>query len=158
MKNRYFILFCGIMLIGASIFIGYIYENVQEDKKGNTSSNTNGVTENYLGSTAYEENVESLMPKDVSNRTQKILFVGNSLICNNDLPAVFFNLVEEMGDSSEVYIITKGASSLKDFANTKNDLGSSLDTVLKEESWDYVILQENTRYVTSNTMREDTLP
>ena len=149
MKKKYFLLCCALV-IGIGISVYYIHGMNHEKKVENKK----------IESTAEEkmEQVEKITTGAISTNATRILLVGNSQIYVNDMPATFWKLAQVMGDEAGIYILAKGASHLKDFTNVKNELGSVFESVLKEEEWDYVILQENTRYTSSNNIQKDSIP
>ena len=156
-KRKYFILFLGVVLIGIG-FLGYVMFGQTGEKKAISAIDLEQLEEDF-NSKKYKPYIETFKTDEnkVNDSSKKILFVGNSLICNHDLPAVFCNLLKEMKKESEVYVIAKGSASLSDFSNQKNDLGSTLHTVLEEERWDYVILQENTKNIVSKHIEKITM-
>lgn len=83
----------------------------------------------------------------------KLLFIGNSFtffpndVFSTENPAVCA-LAKEIGTSLgldlEIDFVVKGAHTLKKFANEKDEMGSIVDSKLKENSdYDFVILQEH---------------
>lgn len=71
-----------------------------------------------------------------------ILFLGNSMTYTNDLPTTFLNLSQSGGFSPEVYELTEGAYQLGYFADETDEMGAQVYDALKNYTWDYVIMQE----------------
>ena len=70
----------------------------------------------------------------------RILMLGNSFIYYHDLPKL---LAAVMGE--EVESITKGGSYLYERIDEQNELYAPTMKALKEEKWDYVVLQDNSK-------------
>lgn len=83
-------------------------------------------------------------PNPAAGETPRILFVGNSHTYTNDLPIIFSEIAAAMGHQSDVQELTEGSYTLTLFADHTDELGSMLNQKLTEETWDFVILQENT--------------
>lgn len=83
-------------------------------------------------------------PEPAAGEQPRILFVGNSHTYTNDLPSIFRQVAEAMGHGSDVQELTEGSYTLTQFADTADELGSVLNQKLTEETWDFVVLQENT--------------
>lgn len=67
----------------------------------------------------------------------RILMLGNSLSCANDLPHM---LAEMLG--AQVIHHTRGGARLSEHLNPATRLGARTRAALAEEKWDYVVLQE----------------
>lgn len=67
----------------------------------------------------------------------RILFLGNSFTYYHNLP----NLVQEML-SCEVESHTRGGARLSEHLNDETEMGAKTLKALKEEKWDYVVMQE----------------
>lgn len=72
----------------------------------------------------------------------KILFVGNSYTFFNDMPALFAELCKENGVDVQVDSVTRGGYSFAHYVSEENEKGIELRTKLAENSYDYIILQE----------------
>lgn len=103
-----------------------------------------GSTEFFSGRPVYQA-------KPVTN-SPRILMIGNSLTYTNDIPAMVQNLCRASGINATVESVTLGGNSLSDYVNPGN--GNGLPSLaekknasqrmyykLKNEKWDYVILQ-----------------
>lgn len=84
------------------------------------------------------------VPEPAAKENPRILFVGNSHTYTNDLPLLFSELTKAMGQESDVQELSEGRYTLTQFADSSDTLGAALAQKLSEESWDFVILQENT--------------
>ena len=104
------------------------------------------------------EEVYSKIPDPVAEDGSKILFVGNSHTFTNDLPGVFYQMAEAGGHKVDVYDLTEGSYSLKMYSDPEDGLGSVLTEALKGESWDFVILQENTNAAIALNAKKDMYP
>ena len=74
-----------------------------------------------------------------------ILFLGNSLMYYNDMPSIFGKLAEAGGKTVSVSSITKGSSTISDFASPDTDLGRRMRTMLGQKKWDYVVIEPSRR-------------
>ena len=74
-----------------------------------------------------------------------ILFLGNSLIFYNELPLVFDNLLKSAGISANVQSVTKGSATVSDFTDETTIVGGKALPLLKEQAWDYVIIEPSRR-------------
>lgn len=71
-----------------------------------------------------------------------ILFLGNSMTYYNDLPTTFLDLSQSGGFAPDVYELTEGYYRLEYFADETDEMGAQVYDALKNYTWDYVILQE----------------
>lgn len=112
------------------------------------------------GSGAMDFNAKMTLkaPDPAPGDTPKVLFVGNSHTFTNDLPGMFYDLASALGHETDVYDLTEGYYTLENFADLEDDLGALLDQALAAETWDYVVLQENTGNAVSPTADEDMFP
>jgi hypothetical protein len=76
---------------------------------------------------------------------KKILFLGNSYIYVNELPMVLSNLALSGGYDLHAEHITRGGARLEEFICEENELCSSFNQKLKENNWDFVVLQEQSQ-------------
>ena len=67
----------------------------------------------------------------------RILMLGNSLTSANDLPRTLAGLT-----GGEVVCHTRGGARLSEQLNPHTRLGARTEAALREERWDYVVLQE----------------
>ena len=72
----------------------------------------------------------------------KILFVGNSYTYFNDMPSLFAGICKENGVDVRVDAVTKGGYSFAHYVSEENEKGIELRAKLAENSYDYIILQE----------------
>lgn len=78
-----------------------------------------------------------------TQKTYKILFVGNSHTYYNDMPKMFKGLCDADKINCEVTSITSAGYKLSQFADKTNQYGSQVYQALTTNTWDYVVLQEN---------------
>lgn len=93
---------------------------------------------------SFSQHLALKAPEPAAGENPRILFVGNSHTYTNDLPVIFSEIVGAMGHPADVQEITEGAYTLTQFADETDEVGSVVDQKLTEETWDFVILQENT--------------
>lgn len=96
-------------------------------------------------------------PDPAAGETPRILFAGNSHTFTNNLPDIFSELAAAMNHPCDVQELTEGYYTLTQFADTSDELGAILDQKLTEETWDFVILQENTNDAVTS-LEETMLP
>lgn len=76
-------------------------------------------------------------------KTYSILFIGNSYTYFNDMPvALFQKIAESAGYDVQVTSVTKGGWTLEKHADTADECGKAVDAALRENRYDYVVLQE----------------
>ncbi len=84
-----------------------------------------------------------------------ILFLGNSLIYYNDMPELFAQIAKANGKRVNVKSVTKGSATISDFAEERTEVGSQAIPLLKDQSWDYVIIEPSRRISPyENTVKE----
>ena len=67
----------------------------------------------------------------------RILMLGNSFISTNNMPQMLSELT-----GAEVVYHTRGGARLSEQLNPNTRLGSQTQAALRNEQWDYVVLQE----------------
>ncbi len=78
-----------------------------------------------------------------TNKSYNILFIGNSYTFFNDMPtAIFQKIAESAGYTVQVTAITKGGWTLEKHGDPADEYGKAVDAALRENRYDYVILQE----------------
>lgn len=77
---------------------------------------------------------------DLSARTRKVLFIGNSYIYTNDIPGLLKGLVDADGDTIIYDSYTPGGYTLEGHSTDANTLAK-----IKSNKWDMVILQEQSQ-------------
>jgi len=97
-------------------------------------------------------------PDPAPGEMPKILFVGNSHTFYNDLPGTFLEVAYALGHDSDVYELSEGYYTLENYADPEDELGAVLDEALTKESWDFVILQENTSKAVSPSADQEMFP
>lgn len=70
----------------------------------------------------------------------RILMLGNSYTFFNDLPSLLASMT-----GAEVVAHTRGGAFLAEQLNPETGMGSRTLTALRDEKWDYVILQEQSK-------------
>ncbi|MBR6258741.1 MAG: SGNH/GDSL hydrolase family protein [Oscillospiraceae bacterium] len=68
----------------------------------------------------------------------KILMLGNSFTNANDLPGTLAKLLD-----AHVEAHARGGATLAEQLNPETELGGKTARALKEQSWDYIVLQED---------------
>ena len=77
------------------------------------------------------------------SKTYKILFVGNSYTYCNDMPTRYFGeIMQAAGYKVKIMSLTKGGWTLLNSSNARDELGSKVNSILKNQEFDFVILQE----------------
>ena len=74
-----------------------------------------------------------------------ILFLGNSLIFYNDMPAIFRDLATAGGQEVTVESVTKGSATMSHFACETDPLGIRAREMLASRPWDVVIIEPSRR-------------
>lgn len=72
----------------------------------------------------------------------KILFVGNSFTFYHDMPLLVEKIFEKTGIFVKTDQVTYGGYHLKQYLDEEKGSGQILLKKLSEESWDYIVLQE----------------
>jgi hypothetical protein len=80
---------------------------------------------------------EPIPDEDGSVEELRVLFIGNSYTFANDLPQIFAQMAEEAGYAVEVTMLAEGGWTLSKHAQSDRTI-----KIIREQSWDYVILQE----------------
>ncbi len=90
------------------------------------------------------------------DKTLNILFLGNSLMYYNDMPDILFPLIAQAnGKKVNVKSVTKGSATISDFADERTEVGKQAIPLLKNQSWDYVIIEPSRRISPyENTVKE----
>ncbi len=85
---------------------------------------------------------EESMPAP-EKKTYNILFIGNSYTYYSDMPEKLFDPIARSADVKfKVSSLTRGGWYLIDTANPEDELGKLVDAALKNNKYDYVVLQE----------------
>ena len=74
-----------------------------------------------------------------------LLFLGNSLIFYNDLPAMFASLARAAGKEVSVGSVTKGSATISHFACEGDPLGARAREAMLSHKWDYVLIEPSRR-------------
>lgn len=97
-------------------------------------------------------------PDPVVGKKPRILFVGNSHTFYNDLTGTFAKIAYSFGHNSDVYELSKGYYTLKQYANVEDELGALFDKTIVGKKWDFVVLQENSSLAFSSDADEEMFP
>ena len=82
---------------------------------------------------------------DPSGEPLRFLFLGNSLMYYNDMPDIFAEIAKEQGKDVYVKSVTKGSATVSDFASPSTEVGAQALPLLKNEKWDYVVIEPSRR-------------
>lgn len=93
--------------------------------------------------------LQSTLPTPTTDGPVRVLFIGNSYTFYNDLPILFADLVSSGGYEVDVEMSAQGGASLADHASHMMTLRK-----LDRESWNYVVLQEQSRIPLNQEQRE----
>ena len=74
-----------------------------------------------------------------------ILFLGNSLMYYNEMPELFATIAKANGKEVNVKSVTKGSATISDFADESTEVGKQAIPLLKNNKWDYVIIEPSRR-------------
>ncbi|MBO5702816.1 MAG: hypothetical protein J6S71_10285 [Clostridia bacterium] len=97
------------------------------------------------------ETTEAIKEDEMLN----ILFLGNSLMYYNEMPELFAKTATAMGKKVNVKSVTKGSATISDFADESTEVGSKAIPLLKNNKWDYVIIEPSRRISPyENTVKE----
>lgn len=77
-----------------------------------------------------------------SNRTVRVLLIGNSYLRYNKFSKMFTNLCRSAGKKLYIREVTKGKHALFQAANPYDLEGSRIRHLLTNQKWDYVVLQD----------------
>lgn len=108
---------------------------------------------------------ESHIPENTENTEQiedekmlNILFLGNSLMYYNDMPRLFAQIATAEGKKVNVQSVTKGSATISDFTDHRTEVGAQAIPLLKNNKWDYVIIEPSRRISPyENTVKETEL-
>lgn len=106
----------------------------------------------------FQAAMEWKVPEPAVGEQPRILFVGNSHTFYNNFTGMFVNIVEAMGHKSSVYELSQGYYTLKKFSDLDDKGGALLARTLEKNTWDIVVLQENTNGVMSSSAEEEMYP
>ncbi len=106
----------------------------------------------------FQAQMDWKIPEPAVGSNPRILFVGNSHTFYNNLPGTFVNIAHSLGHKSDVYELAQGYYTLEQYANPEDEAGALLDKTVSGKKWDFVILQENTSVVLSDSVDEKMYP
>ncbi len=106
----------------------------------------------------FQAQIDWKAPAPAVGERPRILFVGNSHIFYNDLSGTFVRIADAFGYRSDVYELSKGYYSLRQYANPEDTLGALFDSAVTNKKWDFVVLQENISVALSDSPDEDMFP
>lgn len=119
---------------------------------------TSGGAKREDSSVDFQADMDFRAPDPAAGKRPRILFVGNSHTFYNDLAGMFARIAYDFGQKSDVYELSRGYYSLKQYADPENEMGALFDKTVNEKKWDFVILQENSATAFSNTAEEEMFP
>lgn len=79
-------------------------------------------------------------------KSPRILFIGNSFTYSNDFPDMVKKMAEQAGYTPRIETIAQGGYTLAWYADRKNTYGAQVYRKLTKKKWDYVVLQERSRF------------
>jgi hypothetical protein len=86
-----------------------------------------------------------ILPFALQSQDKRVLFLGNSYTWFNELPEMFNNLTHAGGYEVMIEQVTPGSCTLANAPNSHLHNTISVEKI-KEQDWDYVILQEQSQY------------
>lgn len=91
-----------------------------------------------------QDTVVDILPETLpkSNRTVRVLLIGNSYLRYNKFSKMFTNLCRSAGKKLYIREVTKGKHALFQAANPHDLEGSRIRHLLTNQKWDYVVLQD----------------
>jgi len=92
----------------------------------------------------FQAEMDLKVPDPKPGSRPKILFVGNSHLFYNRLSSMFVNIAHSQGHKSDVKELSSVYYTLKKYADMEDKGGAMLDMALRNQHWDFVILQEDT--------------
>ena len=119
---------------------------------------TPGGAKKEISQMDFQAKMEFRAPNPAVGKRPRILFVGNSHTFYNDLAGTFARIANDFGQKSDVYELSRGYYSLKQYADPENEMGALFDKTVNGKKWDFVILQENSATAFSNTAEEEMFP
>lgn len=72
----------------------------------------------------------------------KILLIGNSYTKYNDFDDILSGICNSAGQKANITTVTQNGAALYMYANKKTRLGRRVHQLLKNQKWDYVVLQD----------------
>lgn len=96
----------------------------------------------------FSKKLDLKKPAEPINKAPKILFLGNSFLFVNDLPATFALLSQSGGYDIAYEELSDGGYHLSYFADPEDELGAQFYDICANYELDYVILQEQSRLPT----------
>lgn len=106
----------------------------------------------------FQAKMELRSPAPAAGERPRILFVGNSHTFYNDLSGTFARIADNLGKNRDAYELSKSQCSLKQYAETDNELGAMFDKTVSGKKWDFVILQESSDNAMSLSAEEEMFP
>ena len=105
-----------------------------------TEAQTQAQTEAQTDAQTEPEITDTSLPKD---KEYSVLFIGNSFTYCSDMPsALFAPLCAAAGYNVKVDSVTRGGYYLHQFANQNDEYGKKVLEKLKNNTYDYVVIQE----------------
>ncbi len=92
-------------------------------------------------------NTSSVRMLRATERPYNVLFIGNSATYVNNLPSLFVKICTASGYSVRATSTTKGGAYLAEHVDEESKLHAELSILLRENKYDFVILQEHGKAV-----------
>ena len=116
-------------------------ETPASDSPADTSADTPGEM-----SSGTPDSTDTGSPEQTSaGEPLRFLFLGNSLMYYNDMPDIFAEIAKAQGRNVFVKSVTKGSATVSDFASPSTEVGAQALPLLKNEKWDYVVIEPSRR-------------
>ena len=137
MKKLLSFILAAAMLLSAAACTSTGGETTTAPKGEETDPATKTETETDPAPESTEEQKEDEM--------LNILFLGNSLMYYNDMPVLFSQIATASGKKVNVQSVTKGSATISDFTDARTEVGAKALPLLKNNAWDYVIIEPSRR-------------
>ena len=137
MKKMLSFILAAAMLFSATACTSTGGETTTAPKGEETDPATKNETETDPAPESTEEQKEDEM--------LNILFLGNSLMYYNDMPVLFSQIATASGKKVNVQSVTKGSATISDFTDARTEVGAKALPLLKNNAWDYVIIEPSRR-------------
>lgn len=138
-------------LLLACMAVGCTSSSLQEETQASaqqTETEAAQETDPVQETQAETEKVDNSLPKD---KEYSILFIGNSYTYCNDMPhSIFKPLCDAAGYNVKVDSVTRGGYYLHQFANQNDEYGKKVLEKLENNTYDYVVIQEQSGNAVKN--------
>ncbi|MDC7291661.1 DUF4886 domain-containing protein [Blautia schinkii] len=100
------------------------------------------LTGNLFQVMASADSLASIGIEGTKKKTVKILLIGNSYTKYNDSGDILSRICKSAGQKANVTTVAQNGAALYMYANKKTRLGRRVRQLLKNQKWDYVVLQD----------------